>query len=148
MVNRLSDLAGELAERLPGVVRFTDTDLADAREWFRELHAPVYVWERSWCWKWGPLVIFDEALMPGVGKDWPGWISTALAGRVSEKRRAAIVRAARRVEFAWVFTRDRDENGGPVDFRAFPLVWVARRAPRFKSTQGQAGQAETRMEQE
>lgn len=146
-MNRISDLAGELADRLPGVVRFTEKDLHDSAAWVRQLHAPVYVRDRSVCWKWGPIVIFDEALMPGVGKDWPRRLSKALAGRVSEKRRRTIVRAARRVEFAWICTRERDENGGPVELRAFPFVWFTRRAPQFKGEQGQTGQANTGVEQ-
>lgn len=135
-MNRPGEVAAALADRVPGVVKFGEQDLADVSGWIAEARLPVFISADSQCWKRGPLVFFDRALLPGAGGRWVHWISAFAGRRLPPRAAKKIDRAARRLDFALMFTRERDEAGLPVEMRTFPFVWLVRADPGFRQWRG------------
>lgn len=135
-MSSIAEVAAALADRVPGVVKFGELDLADVSGWIAEARLPVFISQESQCWKRGPVVLFDRALLPGAGGRWVSRVSAFAARRLPPHAAETIARAARRLDRDLVFTRERDEAGLPVEMRTFPFVWLVRADPEFRQWRG------------
>lgn len=135
-MSSVAEVAAALADRVPGVVKFGEQDLADVSGWIAEARLPVFISKESQCWKRGPVVLFDRALLPGAGNRWVSRVSAFAARRLPPRAANTIARTARRLDFALMFTRERDASGFPVEMRTFPFVWLVRADPGFRQWRG------------
>lgn len=93
MVSSIAEVAAALADRVPGVVKFGELDLADVNGWIAEARLPVFISQDSQCWKRGPVVFFDRALLPGADGRWVSRVSAFAARRLPPHAAETIARA-------------------------------------------------------
>lgn len=98
---------------------FQSFDIENTHDWFRGQKFPLHISENSQCTLVGRLIFFDEAYLPGVGRNWGTKIAKRL-GWSKWGRRAAKLDS-------WVYIK----NSGD-ELRTIPFVWFVRSKPTFK----------------
>lgn len=102
------------------MITFTGRDLTNPHEWFKAQKFPLFISEDSQCTMWGRFIYFDQAFLPGVGRNWGTRIASRLGWSKWGRRAASLD--------TWIYINDAEKR-----LRHVPLVWFVRTKPTFRS---------------